>query len=221
MEQPWTSELTTMRPVFRLRWFLAVLCIPLWVADVATQTPGMVTQRALQAFDTDDWASLVGLAHPQALARFRNLVLCRARNQERMRLDSTVPSVFRHQRTPFSIIYGVTSVDQLKMLPTAVMLAGYFRARAALTPSFIAGRDGLFAENRIIGTIQDGDSLAYVVFTTSYRPVTDTAVVTTTRLPHVMSLRRSKQGWKVMLDGGIIWPMSDALDTCARPGKSQ
>lgn len=193
---------------------LAALALA-WSAATPAQSPADVARQVFAALDSADWARVAALAHPEALKRFHAQKVREAQDEEESRADPAVPAEFRAHKAVYALIYKVQSADQLDSMPAPVMLSHFLRAYHPQRTRRGTESDGFLAFNgsrRIVGTVMEGDSVAYVVFINVTRRDTgeDSEFVAPPDLPHAITLKRDGGKWKTMLDGGLVWGM-DAI----------
>lgn len=186
-----------------------------WSAATPAQSPADVARQVFAALDSADWSRVAALAHPEALKRFHAQKVREAQDEEESRADPSVPAEFRNHKAVYALIYKVQSADQLDSMPAPVMLSHFLRAYHPQRTQRGTGSDGFLAfagPRRIVGTVMDGDSVAYVVFINVTRRGTgeDSDLVVPPDLPRAMTLKRDGGTWKTMLDGGLVWGM-DAI----------
>jgi len=176
-------------------------------SNAAGQTPELVADEALTALDSAYWPRLVRLAHPEALDRFQAEQLSEARDEDADKSDSDLaPEEKTHVRMPwYAMLYKVQSAHELAAMSATEMLSRYLAGthgvRYAVTPGGqVYPALGRF---RIVGTVFDGDSTAYVVFVRF--PLGGYEHSGRETAPEIMTLRRDRIAWKIMLDGGVVW----------------
>lgn len=193
-------------------WSLSVaIAASAFVTPVLTthaQTPAAVVQALFDARDSLGWSRMVSLSHPEALKRFHAEQVQSARREDDMRTFGALPAVFRDHKPFYQRLYKVQSAQQLDAMPAEVMLAHYL---SNVDRPFIEGAPGdkplRVPPPRIVGTVIEGDSLAYVVFVWPAGPneSDSLAIGPVGGATQVMTLKRDAGQWKVMLDGGIVW----------------
>lgn len=187
-----------------------------WGAAMPAQSPAEVVGQVFAALDSADWARAAALTHPEALKRFHAQQVREAQFEDESRSDPSLPAEFRDHKAMYALIYKVQSADQLDAMPAPVMLSHFLRNSHSHRAIQTIGRDSLLPAKetrRIIGTLMDGDSLAYVVFitVTRRRAGDDSLPGLDPEMPHVMTLKRDGGAWKTMLDGGLVWGRSGGL----------
>jgi hypothetical protein len=182
--------------------------------------PEQVARLVLQADSAGDWATLLRLAHPEALTRFRALQAFQIRmlaadwpETEAMRSDSTPQAKWhrtraRQERYLLDSVFQVPTVDSLVQTSPDSVFARWVRsmqrADAADSAAAMAGRRHPY---RVVGAVRASDTLAYVVME---RPVEQPLgpipemfrdFPHETRQTEVMIIRRHGREWKSMLEG--------------------
>lgn len=180
----------------------------------AQDQPGGVARGVLVADSAGDWATLLRLAHPDALRQFRSLQVLQLRllgdtasSQAADASDSTQRREFAErrvqaQRTMLDSVYHVRDVESLARLSPDSVAARWLRATRAR-----ADIAAPVPEARFVGVLPVDDTLAYaVVVRTVPRPTGPVPeplrdVIQQEARPEVMVLRRTAAGWRSMLDG--------------------
>jgi hypothetical protein len=158
--------------------FLFASALP---AQERAETPEAVTQQFGAAMRANDWVGSAELMHPDALARFRSMLI------PILRADSTGQLCER--------LFATTSSAEIAALPDAELFARFFRTLVGGTPEI----GGMFAGADMVpvGHVLEGNDVAHVVFRMK---VTASDGVTITKV-QAMSLRRSGPTWRVLLSG--------------------
>lgn len=187
------------------------------VPAARAQAPATVVRETLVAIDSSDWSRVVSLAHPESLRRFHLEQVLLAHMEEDARADPAMPAEGRDVKPLYQQLYEVESAEQLEAMPAAVMLAHYLRRPH---PPFIHApalgpgeRTQRMPSARIVGTVTDGDSVAYVVFVrpARFRNETDSYASDVPEQAQVMTLKPDGGTWKIMLDGGVVWGFGAAV----------
>jgi hypothetical protein len=207
----------------------------------AVAPPEQVARAVVHADSTGDWAALLRLAHPDALARFRALQTFQLRmlggvewpatdslstdslGTDSLGVDSTVQARWRRARTHqvrfmLDSIFLVPSLDSLAHTAPDTVFARWFRGtRAASAGDSAATAPKRPPPYRVIGAVRESDTLAYVVVV---RPVVQPLgpipemfrdFPRETHQTEVMLMRRQGREWKSMLDG-VSEPYGYAAD---------
>jgi hypothetical protein len=180
-----------------------------------------VARAVVRADSAGDWATLLRLAHPDALTRFRGLQAFQLRmlgsterpGMESMSMDSTVQARWQRARTRqerfmLDSVFQVPDVDSLAHTSPDSVFARWVRWTRAVK----AGDSGATAPTRpapyrVIGAVRASDTLAYVVVE---RPVDQPLgqmpemfrdFPRETHQMEVMVMRRQGREWRSMLDG--------------------
>jgi hypothetical protein len=186
----------------------------------AQDDPAEVTRAVLAADSAGDWATLLRLAHPDALRQFRSLQVLQLRllgdtaarpGQPADSGDSTQQRDFARrrvevQRAILDSVYRVRDVGSLARLAPDSVAARWLRA-----PRPRADTAGAAVPRaRLVGVLPADDTLAYAVVVRSVprppgpvpEPLRDVTQQETR--PEVMVLRRTPAGWRSMLEGTTL-----------------
>ncbi|HWB39689.1 MAG TPA: hypothetical protein VG500_00435 [Gemmatimonadales bacterium] len=193
-------------------------------ADAAAQQqrpapPDELARAVIRADSAGDWAALLGLAHPDALARFRAREVFQVRmlgstdwpGMASMESDSTVQARWERARTRqerflLDSVFQVPTVDSLAHTAPDSVFARWMRRMHAARASDTAGPPGP-PPYRVVGAVRASDTLAYVVME---RPVVQPLgplpemfrdFPHETQQTEVMVMRRYGREWRSMLDG--------------------
>lgn len=205
-----------MRPTHERRmsrwfWISCLLTAALaWGVALPAQAPADVVRELFAAVDSADWSRVVALSHPDALKRFHAQQVSEARLDDDTRADPSLPAEFREHKPVYVLLYKVQTADQLAAMPAPVMLSHFLRMTHRAPRRTAAASDTLtevHEARRIVGTLMDGDSIAYVVFikTIPSQAAADTLPGFDPDMPEAMTLKRDGGVWKTMLDGGLVW----------------
>jgi hypothetical protein len=183
--------------------------------------PAAVARAVLTADSAGDWATLLRLAHPDALRQFRSLQVLQLRllgdttsRPGQAAADSSDSTQHREfaerrvqaQRAILDSVYHVRDVEALARLSPDSVAARWMRAAQARGDT--AGAP--VPRARFVGVLREDDTLAYaVVVRTVPRPLGPLPeplrdVAQQEARPEVMVLRRSTGGWRSMLDGTLL-----------------
>jgi hypothetical protein len=193
--------------------------------------PEAVARAVVHADSTGDWATLLRLAHPDALVRFRGLQAFQLRmlgsaewpmmdslaldslGMDSLGMDSTVQARWQRARTRqvrfmLDSVFLVPTVDSLAHTSSDSVFARWFRGtRAASGSDSAATAPQRPPAYRVIGAVRASDTLAYVVVV---RPVVQPLgpmpemfrdFPRETHQTEVMIMRRHGKEWRSMLDG--------------------
>jgi hypothetical protein len=183
--------------------------------------PASVTRAVLAADSAGDWATLLRLAHPDALRQFRSLQVLQLRllgdtssrpdQAEADSADSTQHREFTRrrieaQRAILDSVYRVRDVEALARLAPDSVAARWMRVARARGDT--AGAP--VPRAKFVGVLPADDTLAYAVVVRSVprppgpvpEPLRDVTQQETH--PEVMVLRRTPAGWRSMLDGTLL-----------------
>ncbi len=193
--------------------------------------PDQVARAVVHADSTGDWATLLRLAHPDALARFRGLQTFQLRmlgstewpaiespgmdslNRDSLGPDSSIQARWQRARTRqvrfmLDSAFLVPTVDSLAHTSPDTVFARWFRGmRSASASDSAPASSKRPPAYRVIGAVRASDTLAYVVV---QRPVVQPLgplpemfrdFPRETHQTDVMTMRRSGKEWRSMLDG--------------------
>lgn len=208
---------------------MAMAILTAAVPGAAAQKPALVppeevARAVFRADSVGDWATLLRLAHPDALTRFRGfqtwqLRFLDSRNQPRtdslntdstVSADSTVQARWRgararQERFMLDSVFQVPDVDSLAHTAPDSVFARWFRAARAMKAGDSAAPQAR-PVYRVIGSVKASDTLAYVVVE---RPVEQPLgpmpemfrdFPRETSQADVMVMRRHGREWRSMLD---------------------
>jgi hypothetical protein len=195
------------------------------------QEPGDVARSVLVADSAGDWATLLRLAHPDALREFRSFQVLQLRllgdtagaaGQAADSSDSTQHREFAErrvqtQRAILDSVYHVRDVETLARLAPDSVAARWLRATRTRSDSAATP----VPRARYVGVVRVDDTLAYaVVVRTVPRPAGPVPeplrdVIQQEERPEVMVLRRLAAGWRSMLDGTSLSNAAVADDPLA------
>jgi len=212
---------------------LVVALLPALASPASAQrkkppaTPEQVARAVVRADSTGDWATLLRLAHPDALVRFRGLQTFQLRmlgstewpsidslgmeslGRDSLGPDSSVQARWQQARTRqvrfmLDSIFLVPTVDSLAHTAPDTVFARWFRGMRASDSAATAPKPPAY---RVIGAVRASDTLAYVVV---QRPVVQPLgpmpemfrdFPRETHQTEVMTMRRLRKEWRSMLDG--------------------
>ena len=207
--------------VAALVWTLLAVSGPAAAQQARPLPPEEVARAAIRADSAGDWATLLSLMHPEALARFRSIQIFQLRmlnrtdwpGLESLATDSNLQARWqrsreRQERYLLDSIYRVPSVDSLAHTSPDSIFARYSRAmRVDPSDSTLPPHYRPPATFTVVGAVKASDTLAYVVVD---RPVEEPLgpmpdmfrdYPHETREAEVMVMRRLGKEWKSMLDG--------------------
>ena len=203
---------------------LAILAVPA-ARSAAQQQPAAppdeVARAVVRADSAGDWETLLRLAHPDALIRFRAHQTFQLRmlastgwpGMESMGVDSTVQARWqrargRQERLMLDSVFQVPTVDSLAHTSPDTVFARWVRGtRAVKTDDSGTAAPTRPPPYRVIGAVRASDTLAYVVVE---RPVEQPLgpmpemfrdLPRETHRTEVMVMRRYGREWRSMLDG--------------------
>jgi hypothetical protein len=173
------------------------------------------------AEDRGDVPALIALVHPHAMAAFKQRQLDYDAMFTPMRAleppdsappaaKATVEASQRPRPTLLQAIFKVRDRAEFERLSPEQVLTRWFRqtTRARTQPSRAGG--GLPKRTReIIGEVPEGDGTVHVVFREVWTP-DSTPGVPGRREPlvRVISVGQTPAGWRVMLNGGLVYDES-------------
>ena len=190
--------------------------------------PAAVARAVLAADSAGDWAALLRLGHPDALRQFRSLQVLQLRllgdtasgpDQAADSSDSIQHREFGRrrlaaQRATLDSVYHVRDVESLARLAPDSVAARWMRA--ALQRADTTGAP--VPRARLVGVLPADDTVAYAVVVRTVphppgplpEPLRD--VTQQESRPEVMVLRRTRAGWRSMLDGTLLSQSAVAED---------
>jgi hypothetical protein len=151
-------------------------------AQDRAETPEAVTRQYAAAVRANDWVGTANLMHPEALARFRRMLM------PILAADSTGQLCRR--------LFDASSSAELAALPDDELFARFFRTLVTDAPELHAMFTG--ADLVPVGHVLEGTDVAHVVF----RMKVAAGGVTLTKVQAV-SLKRAGATWRVLLSGDI------------------
>jgi hypothetical protein len=183
--------------------------------------PDDVARAVVRADSAGDWATLLRLAHPDALTRFRARETFQLRmlgstdwpGMESMEPDSTVHARWerarnRQERYLLDSVFQVPTVDSLAHTAPDSVFARWMRRMQMVRGGDSTGSPASQPPPyRVIGAVRANDTLAYVVME---RPVVQPLgplpemfrdYPHETQQTEVMVMRRQGREWKSMLNG--------------------
>jgi hypothetical protein len=149
-------------------------------AQERAETPEAVTRQYAAAVRANDWVGTANLMHPDALARFRRILM------PILAADSSGQLCRR--------LFDASSLTELAALPDDELFARFFRTLVTDAPELHAMFTG--ADLVPVGHVLEGEDIAHVVF----RMKVAADGVTLTKVQAV-SLRRAGRTWRVLLSG--------------------
>jgi hypothetical protein len=209
---------------------LALVLLGAAAAPVEGQDdPAGVSRAVLAADSAGDWATLLRLAHPDALRQFRSLQVLQLRllgdtasRPDQAVADSSDSTQHREftrrrveaHRAILDSVYHVRDVEALSRLAPDSVAARWMRAARARADT--AGAP--VPRATFVGLVPADDTLAYAVVLRSVprppgplpEPLRDVTQQETR--PEVMVLRRTTAGWRSMLDGTLLSEAAVAED---------
>ena len=183
--------------------------------------PDEVARAVVRADSSGDWGTLLGLAHPDALVRFRAMQIFQLRmlgdtdwpGMESASTDSTVSARWQRARTRqerfmLDSVFQVPSVDSLAHTSPDTVFGRWFRRMRAVSPVDSTTPPAAQPPSyHVVGAVRASDTLAYVVMERAVvqplgpLPEMFRDFPHQTRQTEVMVMRRQGAEWKSMLDG--------------------
>jgi hypothetical protein len=152
-------------------------------APPAAPSAESVVQIYLEALKAGDFQKSAELMHPEALEKFRSLLIPLAEASAGEEGEDNLLSLFK----------GVSDVAALKKLSPAAFFTAFFNGLTEMSPGL---KDALASGNMtVIGSVPEGDTL-HVVCRTSVK-VEELSIAKM----EVMSLKRHEGNWRVLLSG--------------------
>jgi hypothetical protein len=166
-----------------------VVALPLSVAaqqEFAASSPEAATIAYIEAMKESRLDAMAGMMHPEALASFRGVL--------QPVLDVAGKSADGSSEV-LQMFDGVTSIAQLAKLSDAKFYAAFYAGIISLEPELLDVIKG--AETEVLGHVMEGEDTAHVL----YRMTIEAG--TTIRKTEVVSLRRTKSGWGILLSAEV------------------
>lgn len=164
----------------------AALCMAALPAT-AQQTPEEVVARYFETFRTGDYAANAAMMDPAALEELKSS------------MTQLVDLAGAEPAGELEATFGVSTAEELRALPAATLYERMLRStlgRAEVAEVMAS------AEMDVIGHVAEGEDLAHVVYRMRMR-VGETEVDQVQLAP----LRRTADGWRVMLTGSLAGMM--------------
>jgi hypothetical protein len=152
------------------------------LAQDRVETPEAVTRQYAAAMRANDWLGTANLMHPEALGRFRRMLL------PILAADSSGQLCRR--------LFDASSSAELTALPDDELFARFFRTLVNDAPELHAMFTGV--DLVPVGHVLEGSDVAHVVF--RMRVAADGVTLTKVQ---AVSLRRAGRTWRVLLSGDI------------------
>jgi hypothetical protein len=182
--------------------------------------PDEVARAVIRADSAGDWMTLLQLAHPEALIRFRALQIFQLRmlsrgdwpGMESLSTDSTTQARWqrartRQQRYLLDSVFQVPTVDSLARTSPDTVFARLVRRQVADAADTTKPARVRPATLRVVGAVRASDTLAYVVVERTLEQPLGPMPEMFRDFPHetehaeLMVMRRLHRDWKSMLDG--------------------
>lgn len=182
--------------------------------------PEEVARTVVRADSAGDWATLIRLAHPDALVRFRGMQTFQIRmlggtaesGYDSLPVDSTLQSRWQQERTRqerylLDSVFRVPTVDSLAHTSPDTVFARWVRATHPPSTDSTAVSAPRPPAARVIGAVRASDTLAYVVVERAVEqplgpmPEMFRDFPRETQQADVMVMRRHGTEWRSMLDG--------------------
>ncbi len=219
----------SLGPTTRILRILAPAALALAVAGIPSRglcqqqpvlSPDEVARAVIRADSAGDWATLIRLAHPDALVRFRGLQTFQIRTlgtsaepgDDSLPADSTPQGRWRQARARqerflLDSVFGVPTVDSLAHTAPDTVFARWMRATRPPGADSAAAAAPRPPVARVIGAVRSSDTLAYVVVERAVEqplgqmPEMFRDFPRETQQADVMVMRRHGAEWRSMLDG--------------------
>jgi hypothetical protein len=174
------------------------------------QTALELATVVLAALEDGAWSRVAAHVSPTASAAFRNEQLERARQQEMLRevdwsgvgVPAAVAEWFRGRAPGPSLlerIYGVKTALEFEQLSPTTVVERFIRTKHARHPE-----GGASVRRQVVGAVAESDDLVQVVFR---RPTWHPAETPESSVD-VLTVRRTPEGWRCELNGGLIYNSS-------------
>jgi hypothetical protein len=156
-----------------------------------------VVLAAFDALDAGDHPGLVDLVDPEARERFKSAQVAQAEWRAQLP-DDARPSGARSSF--LRAVFAVQTVEELRTLDSAEVLRRWLRVARVR-------QEGPTVNRRLLGEVPESPSLVHVVFreeSPAVPPPGLEALVPMSTV-RVISAARGDSGWRVMLNGGIVY----------------
>lgn len=182
--------------------------------------PEEVARAILQADSSGDWATVLALAHPDALTRFRARQVFQVRMlgghgwaADSAAADSVAEANWkqaraRQERFMLDSVFQVPDADSLARTSPDTVYARWFRAiRGRSAADSASGPAAAVPVYHVVGAVKASDTLAYVVMERPLEqplgplPQMFRDWPRETHMAVVMVMRRHGRQWRSMLDG--------------------
>lgn len=154
--------------------------------EFAPTSPEGVTLAYIDAMKEVQLDAMAALMHPDALAEFRGVL------QPVIEMADGSPDGAGEILQMFD---GVSSVAQLAKLSDAKFYSSFYAGIIALEPELLETLRS--AETAVLGHVMEGDDTAHVLYAMTL------SVGATTRRTEVVSLRRTRSGWGILLSADV------------------
>jgi hypothetical protein len=193
----------------RSRW-LAILSVLMWIhghAAAQTSAPDAVAVQILRLRHDHRWTDVLARTHPLAVSRFKRQIVAMMSLSVGMDRSSAYASQAQHNI--LSYMFRVSSLEELKATPAESLLVRFLIYTESSDTTL---------KPRIVGTVVDGDSVAYVVVSRQRphfihneplpRELADLEMLEDDSDVDIMTMKRDALGrWVTMLDGGIVFSL--------------
>jgi hypothetical protein len=154
--------------------------------EFAPTSPEGVTLAYIAAMKEAQLDAMTALMHPEALAEFRGVL------QPVVEMAGTSPDDAGEILQMFE---GVSSAAELAKLSDAKFYSSFYAGIIALEPELLETVRS--AETEVLGHVMEGEDTAHVLYAMTL------ATGATMRRTEVVSLRRTKSGWGILLDADV------------------
>lgn len=165
--------------------FRALAAIALFVPAAAqTGTPEAAAEAYFAAMTEGEIGRMAGMMHPEALSAFRGI------------LQPVVDLAEKSEGGAGEVLQlfdGITTTKDLRRLDDTKFFASFFAGMSTLQPELLDAMRG--AETETVGHVMEGADTAHVIYRMTMQ------VGATVTQTEVISLRRTKDGWGVLLSG--------------------
>ena len=178
----------------------------------ATADPIAVVQSAFRAYEAKQWSEFAALVDADALSEFRSQQLGMAELWEAHSAELK-ESRQRTQTNPergnplLRQFAGVKTLSELRALSPQTLLARYLEARSPRANPQDPDYQPPIATREIIGEVTESQDLVHVV----YRVHTDVGRYGRTESVEVIPVKRSANGWQLMLNRELSFSVSTSI----------
>jgi len=171
-----------------------------------------VVRAAFGAYEARQWSEFAALVHPDALTRFRSEQLetadvWEAHADEINAVRQRSPATLGRGNPILGQFAGVKTLNELRALSPQMLLARFLEARSPKANPADPDYQPPISTREIIGEVAETPDLVHVV----YRVHTDVGRYGRTESVEVVPVKRSADGWRLMLNGELTYSTSMSI----------